>query len=276
MIFRHLLVWATIWLGHVQAQKQPVLERSIVLDKPRVFLVAFTDWAVHGQTHRPEHGAQRTTDQSMDRSMDRTTRKPLKRMNGKSSSFWRIRSMIWIVLTFLLGRFANWCWVLIGFFLKRWFDLLRFFHSVRENPSSCLKTLFSGKNSEEEPRLFRFEWDAYYREVYKWYLRDGTKYFDGKCGDRITDNPTNEEVQACRRSHWNSTAIQAGEMPKFFGIMEGMLYPTVSYINYCIATWSLIETYFIFKFLIQEVGIKQNFENYGQLRTIRISNKIYQ
>ena len=75
----------------------------------------------------------------------------------------------------------------------------------------------SGTEPEDERRLFRFEFDAYYREVYKWFLRNGTKYIDGRCG-----------AIECLLNQWNVTEIQNGIEPKFFGIMEGFLYPAVS------------------------------------------------
>ena len=82
----------------------------------------------------------------------------------------------------------------------------------------------SGTEPEDERRLFRFEFDAYYREVYRWFLRDGTKYTDGRC----PPNDGSPEGYACRYNYWNVTEIQNGTEPKFFGIMEGFLYPNVS------------------------------------------------
>ena len=84
----------------------------------------------------------------------------------------------------------------------------------------------SGTEPEDERRLFRFEFDAYYREVYKWFLRNGDKYIDGKCG--TLDAFGSAGNIACQLNHWNVTEIQNGTEPKFFGIMEGFLYPNVS------------------------------------------------
>lgn len=84
----------------------------------------------------------------------------------------------------------------------------------------------SGTEPEDERRLFRFEFDAYYREIYKWFLRNGTKYIDGRCG--ITDAVGTDKGDACLYNQWNVTEIQNGTEPKFFGIMEGFLYPNVS------------------------------------------------
>ena len=84
----------------------------------------------------------------------------------------------------------------------------------------------SGTEPEDERRLFRFEFDAYYREVYKWFLRDGTKYIDGRCG--ISDSLDTSGAMECLLNQWNVTEIQNSFEPKFFGIMEGFLYPAVS------------------------------------------------
>jgi len=89
----------------------------------------------------------------------------------------------------------------------------------------------SGTEPKEDRRLFRFEWDAYYREVYRWFLRNGTKYFDGRCGNfyPADQEDVKEFDKACRENQWNVTEIQNGTEPKFFGgIMEGFLYPMVS------------------------------------------------
>ena len=85
----------------------------------------------------------------------------------------------------------------------------------------------SGTEPEHERRLFRFEFDAYYREVYKWFLRNGDKYIDGKCGTIVADG-TIGGSKACELNQWKVTDIQNGTEPKFFGIMEGFLYPNVS------------------------------------------------
>ena len=78
----------------------------------------------------------------------------------------------------------------------------------------------SGTEPGEERRLFRFEFDAYYREIYQWFLRDGTKYF-GRCEIDLPNDP-------CQLNHWKDKEIQNGTEPKFFGKMEGFLYPNVS------------------------------------------------
>ena len=91
----------------------------------------------------------------------------------------------------------------------------------------------SGIDPKEERRLFRFERDAYYREIYKWFLKDGAKYFDGRCGDLVNlGNADQDEVnafqKACKANQWKVFEIRNGTEPKFFGIMDGFLYPMVS------------------------------------------------
>ena len=88
----------------------------------------------------------------------------------------------------------------------------------------------SGTEPESKRRLFRFEFNAYYREVYKWFLRNGTKYIDGRCG--ITDSLGTSRAEECLLNQWNVAEIQNGIEPKFFGLMEGFLYPSVSNIFY--------------------------------------------
>ena len=166
MIFRHLLVWATVWLSKVLAQSEPVLDRSIVLNK------AWFLWS-----------------DELDRRLVGSSRTHL--LGGYIQRFiLTLKKHEWQVEFNLTEPLNN---------MKR-FDI-----SV------------SGTEPEDERRLFRFEFDAYYREVYKWFLRNGTKYIDGRCG-----------AIECLLNQWNVTEIQNGIEPKFFGIMEGFLYPAVS------------------------------------------------
>ena len=84
-----------------------------------------------------------------------------------------------------------------------------------------------GTKPEEERRFFRFESNAYYRQVYRWYLSNGEKYIDGRCGESDSSSP---EYQACRRIQWETLdQIRNGTEPEFFDTMLGFLYPTVSY-----------------------------------------------
>ena len=85
----------------------------------------------------------------------------------------------------------------------------------------------SGTEPKEERRLFRFERDSYYKEIYLWYLRNGTKYLDGRCGQKELGQAFEDK---CREIQWNITEFQDGLEPKFFGEMLGLFYPTVSQI----------------------------------------------
>ena len=83
-----------------------------------------------------------------------------------------------------------------------------------------------GTKPEEERRFFRFELDAYYFQIYRWFLSNGNKYIDGVCGqDYLQGSP---EYWACQRTQWNVTEIQNGTVPEFFDTMYGFYYPTVS------------------------------------------------
>ena len=84
----------------------------------------------------------------------------------------------------------------------------------------------SGTAPEAKRRLFRFESDFVYREIYQWFLRNGTKYLDGRCGGKFSDG--SPEVTACKQNQWTVAEIQNGTEPEFFGVMEQERYPPVS------------------------------------------------
>ena len=89
MIFQHLLVWATVWLSHVQAQIEPVLERSIVLNK-----AGFMSRWIRSSTGQVIPGSSAN--------IFKYLHKPWKSTNGKSSSISRNLWIIWSDSIYLL------------------------------------------------------------------------------------------------------------------------------------------------------------------------------
>ena len=82
----------------------------------------------------------------------------------------------------------------------------------------------SGSATHDLRRLFRFHFDTYFIEVFKWYLKDGRKYIDGKCEDKIG-------LRECEKFQWEDSDIQNGSVPEFFNKMDGIFYPKVSNFN---------------------------------------------
>ena len=64
----------------------------------------------------------------------------------------------------------------------------------------------------------------YYIEVFQWYLKDGRKYVDGKCEDKI-------KLRECEVLQWYGSDIKNGSVPEFFNKMDGIFYPKVSNFN---------------------------------------------
>ena len=85
MIFRHLLVWATVWLSNVQAQSEPVLDRSIVLNKAWFF-----HYMMNSSVDCSGHPGLICS-----AAIFKDLRKTWQSMNGKSSSISRNHWIIW-------------------------------------------------------------------------------------------------------------------------------------------------------------------------------------